>query len=282
MSETKIGGLSAEPNQIRVGAGKADITPAVGTPLSGFIFRENKPSTEIESPLWVRVMCLRQGDALYWLVGLDLLAVSATLRDVLLEALAQAFGQLFAPDRCVLAATHTHSAPPVAPLEGEADVDPAYVALLQERVVQAAQQALDSQQVAALWCSEVAVPSLTYNRRSVLADGRVVMAAVPDAPVMRRGPVDDRLTLLAWQDSGQRTLAAAVHWACHGVALNTQAISGDIPGLIAASVEAVLGAPCVYLQGATGDVNPTVVAAGPQELAAWWGGFEPYLRQAVA
>jgi hypothetical protein len=101
----------------------------------------------------------------------------------------------------------------------------------------------------------------------------------PDGEVVERGPLDDRLTVLLWRDPAGRSLAAIAHFACHGVAMMTQAISADIPGAVAARLESRLGAPVLFVQGAAGDVNPTTVTAGPDELAAWIASFEPHLDQ---
>lgn len=250
-----------------LGCGMADMTPAVGLPLSGFIFRENKPSTGVDSPLWVRALAVRSAGQVYLLLNYDLLGVSAPLEQQILRELQRHLG--ITSPQCVMVATHTHSAPPAAPLEGEADPDPAFWQLISERTVAAARLALASFQPATLHWAEARVPDLTYNRRTVLADGRVSMALAPDAPVVERGPADERLVVLLWQDQQGRNIAAALHFACHGVAVCTQSIGGDIPGELSRRVGELLGVPCLFLPGAGGDINPLTVSASRAGMLAW-------------
>ena len=169
----------------------------------------------------------------------------------------------------MLAATHSHSGPPAVHLEGEAEFDSAYLQLVARATAAAAASAIENLRPASLYLASTRVPGFTYNRRAVLADGRISMAQEPDAAVIERNPVDDNLTLLAWRTPGGGTLAGLVHFACHGVAVCTQAIGADLPGQISQRMGRMLGAPCIFLQGATGDVNPTVVSGARQPMLDW-------------
>lgn len=261
--------MSATDPPLEVGVGVADITPAIGTTLSGFIFRENQPSRRVDDPLQVSVLALRQDAEQHLLISYEVLGISEALQAQVLERLENALGESFDREKCILLATHTHSAPPVKPLEGEADPDPAYLQQLIQSTVEAAQNALQNVRPATCEVATISIPDLTYNRRAVLDDGRVTMARHPDRPVVERGPVDDRATFLVWRGERGEPIASAVHFACHGVALCTQAISGDIPGCLSNRIGELLGAPCIFLQGAAGDINPTTVSADRPEMLAW-------------
>ena len=250
-----------------LGCGVAEITPNVGLPLSGFIFRENKPSTSVDTPLFVRVLAMRSGGYISLLINYDLLGLGLPLEQQLLKELESHLG--VSQHQCALVATHTHSAPPTVALEGEAASDSTYWQLLGRRTVEAAQLALARLQPVTLQEASLRLPGLTYNRRAVLADGRVSMALEPAAPIIARGPVDDRLVILLWHDRRGRKVAAALHFACHGVAVCTQAIGGDVPGELSRRVGVLLGVPCLYLPGAAGDINPLTVSAGRAEMLAW-------------
>lgn len=254
---------------LEAGAGKADITPAVGTPLSGFISRENRPSTGIDTPLYVRALALRAQGQTYFLLSYELLGLNDEIEQQITAALAADLGPLYAPERCLLTAVHTHSGPPTGLLIGESGPDPAYVDLLKTQSTAAAHQALDALQPARLYTTVRHLPGLTYNRRALLDDGRVSISPVPDRPVVRRGPLDDSLTILLFRDLAGKPLAAVAHFACHGVAVASQHIGADIPGLLAGEIGARLQAPCLFLQSAAGDVNPTTVTAGFTELRDW-------------
>jgi neutral ceramidase len=263
---------------LEVGCGISDITPNVGTVLSGFISRENRPSVRVEDPLSVHVLAMRQGAVTQLLISYDLLGISESLEKQLLAALGRGLGSDFSGERCVFVATHAHSSPPTSPLEGEADPDPAYCQHLCDSTVKAAHLAMRQIRPASLYLASVRIPGLTYNRRAVLADGRVSMALEPDAPVLERGPVDDTLTALVWRDENGKDIAVVLHFACHGVALYTQAISSDIPGALSRRVGEIFNAPCLFLQGASGDINPITVCAGWPEMNAWVDQFMHYLE----
>ncbi|RPJ51722.1 MAG: hypothetical protein EHM21_02030 [Chloroflexi bacterium] len=259
---------------LRVGCGLADITPPLGTPLSGFIARENKPSERIEDRIFVRALAIRTEGEISFLLNYEVLGLKADLVDRIRQVMENDL-QIALPEQCcVITATHTHSSVPLTPLEGEVDVDPAYIPFLLRQTVNAARQALDRCAPANLHVASQHIAGLTYNRRALLEDGRVSMALEPDAPVLVRGPVDDLLTLLVWKnpDTGS-PLAGMVHFACHGVALCTQAISGDIPGQIMQHFEHILQAPCLFLQGASGDVNPIAAAGERPAMLNWCAAF---------
>ncbi len=262
---------------LAVGWGQADITPPTGIPLSGFIFRENQPSDGVDDPLGVRVLALRQGALRVLLVSYEVLAISAPLEQQIMLALAAGLGEEFSRANTILTATHTHSAPPTSPLEGEGEPDADYWQLLCDRTVQAARQSLQTLRPAALHATSCRVPGHTINRRALMAAGRVSMALEPDGFVLERGPVDDTLTLLVFRDFEGSDIAAVLHFACHGTAVCTQHIGGDIPGALARHISASIGAPCLYLQGAAGDISPLAVSAGRDEMMAWLEPFVPHL-----
>lgn len=260
---------------LQVGIGIREITPPVGLPLGGFIARQNRPATHIDSPLHVRCLAVQAGGtpcsscSPSFLFNFDLLGISAALEAELLARLEAELGADFSRERCLLTATHTHSAPVVMPLSGEAGPAPGYLEYLSFQTLEAARLSLQSMQPANLYTATVRLAGLTYNRRALLIDGRVSISPHPDMPVIERGPVDDRLTVLAWCNAAGETLAAVAHFACHGVAVLSQAVGADIPGELAGRVGAALGGPCLFLQGAAGDINPTTVTAGRADLLAW-------------
>ncbi|HVO41496.1 MAG TPA: hypothetical protein VMT34_02680 [Aggregatilineales bacterium] len=264
---------------LEIGFGEQDITPQPGTVLSGFIFRENRPSTHVDDPLHVRVLTIRHQNEVFTLVNYELLGISPELEEHLLAALEEVLKPSFSRDRAVLVATHTHSAPPASPLEGEADTDPQYRDFLCRCTIQAARSALQQLQLATLHVASLWIPGHTYNRRGRLVDGRVTMALTPDVPVLERGPVDDTLTALVWRNTQGRNIAGIVHFACHGVAVCAQGLGGDIPGEVARRAASLLGAPCMFLQGAAGDINPTVAASTHTDMLKWMDDFVPKLAR---
>jgi hypothetical protein len=77
------------------------------------------------------------------------------------------------------------------------------------------------------------------------------------------------MTLLVWQNLQGKNVVALTSYACHGVGVLSQGLGSDIPGALAESIGHQLGAPCLFLQAAAGDVNPTTVTATRSEMLAW-------------
>jgi hypothetical protein len=260
---------------IYVGVGGADITPEVGlTTLSGFTVRDNRPTTGIHSRLMVQVLAFKVGEELSLLLSYELMGIGVELEAIIYQALEKELGESFDRSRCVLTATHTHSAPPAVNFAGQEALNAYYLAYAGRQSATAARQAVDRLAEGTLWIAQMEVPDLTYNRRSVLADGRVSIKLDPGEPVIERGPLDTTLTLLVWRNQAGQNIAAVVHYPVHGVSILTQSITGDIPGAIRHGFEDRLGVPCLFLQGATGDINPIITRTdGGEKFSAWVNEF---------
>jgi len=262
---------------VELGVEIVDITPKVGSRLCGFGARANKPSTRIDAPIKARVIAIREGKNTSFLINYDLLGIGQSLEAQIVASLKQELGDEFDYEKSVLVSTHTHSGPATIYMTGEGLPDPAYWEWVCSQTVQAAKAAIKKAKLVSLHIATLAVPGLTYNRRTVLTDGRISIVPDPELPIVARGPVDDQLTILVWKDLYGNNVAAIIHYSCHGVAVLTQAIHGDIPGEVCERVGKLLGAPCLYLQGAAGDINPTTLVAGRPELLEWMDKFIVHL-----
>jgi neutral ceramidase len=258
---------------LEIGIGTVEITPKIGTPLSGFASRVNKPSTSVDSNLYVRAFVLRSENEARFIISYDLLGVGQLLEHQILDYLRNELSEVFDKEQCVLVTTHTHSAPPTIKLSGEVDPDIDYCKWVSSQTVKAAKFALHRVQPALLYMTSLTISGLTYNRRALVTDGSVSILPEPELPVLERGPLDDLMTVLLWRDLDGKNIAAIVHFPCHGVALLTQAIGGDIPGEICKRIGELLNVPCLFLQGAAGDINPTVLVSGREELETWMDKF---------
>jgi hypothetical protein len=84
------------------------------------------------------------------------------------------------------------------------------------------------------------------------ASGQFVCGFNPD------GPADDTVLAARAVDDAGKTVATLVNYACHPTTLawENTLISPDFPGAMREVVELATGAPCVFLQGASGDLGP--------------------------
>lgn len=83
------------------------------------------------------------------------------------------------------------------------------------------------------------------------------------------GPIDDTVLVARIADAGGRTLASVVNYACHPTTLAWQSslISPDFIGGMREVVERETAAPCLFLQGASGDAAPREGYVGDPAVA---------------
>jgi hypothetical protein len=83
------------------------------------------------------------------------------------------------------------------------------------------------------------------------------------------GISDDTLLVARATDESGRTLATFVNYACHPTTLawENHLISPDFPGAMRELVEQATNAPCIFLQGASGDLGPREGFSGDTGLA---------------
>jgi len=167
-------------------------------------------------------------------------------------------------DRVIFHLTHSHSTPSLCPddivREGGEFIE-GYLGLVQERAVDAAQNAIRTAEPA---CIE-------WGR------GSSRLAGVRDLPAGDRyltgwNPLvhaDDTLLVGRVTNSAGTVLATIVNYACHPTTLawENHLVSPDYVGAMREVVETETHAPCLFLQGAEGDLAPREQYSGELELA---------------
>ena len=71
-------------------------------------------------------------------------------------------------------------------------------------------------------------------------------------------PVDRELLVLRVEDGDGKPIAHAVNFAAHATMQDSKILkfSADYPGALAGLVKKETGVPCLFLQGAAGDLSP--------------------------
>ncbi len=158
-------------------------------------------------------------------------------------------------EQVVVVCSHTHAAGLLSldrvNLPG-GELIPEYLDSLAETVKGLVQKALESQQPATMIYGTGRC-SLAANRDAWDEDSRQSVCGYnPDAPA------DDTLLVARVDADDDRALATIVNYACHPTTLawDNTLISPDFPGIMRDVVEQATGAPCVFLQGASGELGP--------------------------
>jgi len=214
-----------------------DITPKNGEDLSGFALRKG-PTQAAHDPLKCRWLVL-EGDQIeerVYIGSVDVLSFSR-------GTFAEIRGQIQKNDlraRIALATTHTHSGPATVTLRHCGQMSRRYMAELKANIVSTAANAANARRNRVQVVLGKSNSDWAYNRRS------------PD------GPVDHDLITVGFVNEDGKPVATLVNYACHPVVLGhkSNAASADYPGYLAALMEKVTGAPCLFFNGACGDLNP--------------------------
>ncbi|MDA1236795.1 MAG: neutral/alkaline non-lysosomal ceramidase N-terminal domain-containing protein [Acidobacteria bacterium] len=241
---------------ILVGAAKADVTPREPVVLAGYGGRTGNYEG-IDTKLWARAMVIGK-DAPVAVVVIDNCGVPAKIKTRLAERLAK---HGVAPERLVVAATHTHNAPNLlgyarilwagrtTPEQDRRTAE--YTSFAIEQMEAAVVAALENRQPMRL---EWAQGRATFGgNRRVLRDGKWVGFGF-----QRNGPVDHSLPVLAARDAEGVVRAVWANYACHCTTVGSRNhVGGDWAGFANESMEkAYPNAVSLMTIGCGADVGP--------------------------
>jgi hypothetical protein len=248
--------IAPPASRVRCGLQRVDITPPVGIYHRLWGAARHDRATGVHRPVLAEVIAIAPldgDDPALVRVQTDLCCLVQHQHDGLAAAVAAAAG--VPRERVVIGYSHSHSSgwyvPDRISLPGGELIEP-YLARLAMALAEAARQAR----------AALAPATITYAR------GRCAMAANRDYWDAERhlyacgfnpdAPADDTLLLARITGDDGRLIATLVNYACHPTTLawENSLISPDFAGAMRETVEAATGAPCVYFQGACGDLGP--------------------------
>ncbi len=271
-----------EKPPLRAGAAAVDITPQefpVNMP-GGFSanFAEGA-----HDPLFARALVLDDGATTLALVVVDNLGVAREVGDEAKALAAEKTG--IPPERILLAATHTHSAPASNVTDGP-EPAVAYRKVLLEGIVESIARAHEALRPAAVGHGAHPLPEEVFNRRWFLKPGKMTPnpfgemdqvrmnpATSPDVLDRPAGPTDPDVTILSVRDAtSRRPLALFANYTLHYVgATPSGLVSADYFGEFARLMPSRLRAGEEFVammsNGASGDINniPFLVTRPPRE-----------------
>ena len=221
----------AESPAFRAGAAVVDITPQE-FPVSMLGSLGDRKAASAHDRLNARALVLDDGAARVAIVLCDSCAIPRALLDQAKQLAARQ--TRIPPDRMLMAATHTHTAPAVLVLSS-IPVDPRYTKLLVERIADAVAQAEARLAPARIGWGVVPVPEEVFNRRWFMKEGAVPpnpfgkvdkarMNPPPGSPELVRpaGPTDPDVSVLSVETAAGKPLALLANYSLHYV--------GDVPG----------------------------------------------------
>ena len=260
---------------LRAGAAAVDITPQqfpVNMP-GGF---SANMAEGAHDPLHARALLLDDGATALALVVVDNLGVGREIAEEAKTLAAQRCG--LAPEKILLAATHTHSAP-------SSGAEP-YRKILVDGIVESIVRAHAALRPAAVGHAVHPLPEEVFNRRWYLKPGKMPLnpfgeldrvkmnpGTSPDVLDRPAGPTDPDVTILSVQDAKSRNpLALLANYSLHYVGATPRAlVSADYFGEFARLMPSRLRAGDEFVammsNGTSGDINniPFLVNRPPRE-----------------
>ena len=230
------------------GAAREDITPPVGTLLYGYT--PDTVSTSVHDPLNITAAAFKQGEECALLLSVTVGDFNTGLCDEIRHEIESRTGVPFG--RILIAATHTHSAPNVAGIEGWGEIDRTYV----ETILRPAMLRVSERAAEALVPAEISIGEtesrVGINRRQHNRDGSISLGQNP------WGSFDPTMTCISFRNAETHEgILNMIHYGCHGTAAGrNHEISRDWSGIMTDRLEEETGVLTAFWNGAQGDVGP--------------------------
>lgn len=253
-------------SRLRFGHARVNITPPVGIYHRMWGAARQDRATGVHRPLLCDLMLLTalDGTSSMMRIQIDLVGID-TAR---CRAWAQAAGEAgnVPAERVIISFSHTHAAGLMTPdrfdLPG-GELIPAYLETVEAEIRRAARHARSIQEECVITyavgrCDLAANRDYWDEERQLFACG-----FNPDAPA------DDTLMVARVTALDGSPRATIVNYACHPTTLawDNTLISPDYVGALRETVEAGVGAPCVFFQGACGELGPKEGYVGDTSVA---------------
>lgn len=239
---------------LHAGIARADITPPIGIAHANWGAQTHERAAGIDLPLELTALAL--GDGTSTSVIIDI-ACCWLWGNTGAEVLASVLELTGLPAHAVrLSYTHTHSGPAGGSnqswVTGGTEMVDSYIANLGRIAAGAAWAAIRDMEPVRI-AGTTGESSISVNRRFQRPeDGAVVVGRNWD------GIVNRQVNVLRLDRLDGSPFAAVVHFGCHPITVgpDNDKITPDYPGVVKRVVEANVGAPTVFLQGAAGDIGP--------------------------
>ena len=251
------GSILCAKAEFKAGIGSMDITPPVGTGLSGYSIR--RVSDGVLDPLEAIAIAFSDGTNRAVVISADIINLRAYF-DLYREGIAAETG--LDPQAVFIACTHTHTGPVVCKcVYGQRfssfDNASVYARSLKDRLASAAKLALSDLAPAKLSMARGEAKGISFIRRYRMKDGSCrTNPGVGNPDIVEPIGVPDEQVQLVRIDRVGKDAIAIVNFQCHPDTIGGCKISADWPRVVRETVERVLdGVKCVLLNGPQGDTN---------------------------
>ena len=235
--------------KLYLGIAQENITPKVGCNLYGYY--PDIISDGVLDDLALTAYYFKQGDTQALMLNATLCAFSTAYAEELLNAVSEK--TKIPVQNIQLSATHTHTGPCTKGGPGWGDRDMDYCNnIFTPAVLRAAENAMKAPQSVRMGYA-IGESKVGVNRRELRLDNVIVLGQNP------WGPMDLKMTVMAFVNDDNETVATMVHYGCHNTSLGSYAttkISRDWSGMMLDALSATTRAPSAFFCGPEGDTGP--------------------------
>jgi neutral ceramidase len=255
---------------LHVGFAETDITPKLGSQSPGGM--QVRRLNEVHDPLKAVAMVIKGEKATVALVGIDSLFVTEETTARARETITR---ETRIPGSHVLiGASHTHGGGPIAACF-ESDADPQYLELVAARVAEAVGSAYRSLHAAEVGDGIGHEPTISFNRRFLMRDGRqVTHPGKGNREIVRpAGPIDPDVGVLAARSTSGELLGLFVNFACHLTVMGGNGFTADYVYHLRETLRRhykIPQLPVGFLVGAAGDVTQVDNLRPGREFGEEW------------
>src|SRR6266478_3080881 len=247
--------------KLLAGAARIKLEPPLGLAMAGYGNRVGR-AAGVHDDLAAQALVLSDGASKVAVAGVDVLALGQRIADDIRERVA-ARSDIDA-DAIIICATHTHSGPafnifatPRADAKASEGRSLEWERALPEKIASAILRANENLEAASLRAANARF-TLGTNRRLMRPSGEIQLAA------NYNGVANDEAKVLGVFGRSSNPIAFVLNYPCHGVVLceDNLLYSRDWPGFAmdeierAASTASGKPAVSIFLQGATGNIDP--------------------------
>lgn len=260
------------------GYAKMDITPNLGTPLSGYYVR--RISNGVLDPLHARCMAVSDGVSKALIITVDNVHIANDMFMDLRKAVGAATG--VPVDAVFIACTHTHASPVtrLPPADGKArhwemkhPEDIPFIkesnAIIEKGCVEASVKALADLAPTEILTGRGEVKGISFVRRYRMKDGTVRTNPGMNNPDIEcvLGEPDEQLQLVRFVRKGKKEIAI-INFQCHPDTIGGYKFSADWPGLACTYLERAMDGEvdAIFINGAQGDTNHLRTKKNPGEV----------------
>jgi len=238
---------------LKAGFARLDITPPLGTPLSGYF--EARYAKGVLDPLYLNAVAVSNDTDTVLMISVDFLGTSLKYVNELRAVINERTG--VPVNHIVIASLHQHTSCCLVENRASSVADQTYLDVLYRKFGDVAQMAVNDQQEATMSTAALETEEpIGFVRRYFTADGGVATNPGKNIKITARcDESDNTMRLVRFHREGAKDIAV-VNFSTHPDVIGGEYMSADWPGFTRRFVEEDLkDVSCLLFNGCEGDSN---------------------------